>query len=160
MTARKLRRVALDVRGLAGNEALFLLPGGSKRDPNVEAWLRGEPADLRQIARTWFEEMRACGDDVRELMHDGAPAACVGDAAFAYVNAFTKHVNVGFFFGATLDDPHGLLEGAGKRMRHIKLKPGTDCDAAAVRSLVRAAHADIVARLRACASLPVVVPDG
>jgi len=67
--------------------------------------------------------MRACGDDVRELIHDGCPVACVEDVAFGYVNAFRSHVNVGFFHGAALKDPAGLLEGAGKRMRHVKLKP-------------------------------------
>jgi hypothetical protein len=38
-------------------------------------------------------------------MHDGCPTACVGDAAFGYVAAFRDHVNVGFFFGALLQDP-------------------------------------------------------
>ena len=68
--------------------------------------------------------MRACGDDVRELIHDGCPVACVEDAPFAYVNSFKSHVNVGFFNGASLDDPARLSEGSGKRMRHVKLKPG------------------------------------
>ena len=65
--------------------------------------------------------MRACGDDVRELLHDGHPTACVGSAAFCYVSAFTAHVNVGFFLGAELPDPAGLLEGTGIFMRHVKL---------------------------------------
>ena len=68
--------------------------------------------------------MRRRGADVHELMHDGCPTACVGDAAFGYVNAFREHVNVGFFTGAFLSDPDGLLEGTGKRMRHVKLRPG------------------------------------
>jgi hypothetical protein len=49
--------------------------------------------------------MRGCGDDVRELLHDGHPTACVGDAAFAYVNAFTAHVDVGFFAAPRLLTP-------------------------------------------------------
>ena len=61
--------------------------------------------------------MRNCGDDVREVLHDGHPTACVADAAFAYVNAFKAHVNVGFFRGAEIVDPDGLLEGTGKFMR-------------------------------------------
>jgi hypothetical protein len=91
--------------------------------------------------------MRRCGDDVRELMHDGCPTACVGDAAFGYVNAFKDHVNVGFFFGALLKDPTRLLEGTGKRGRHVKLRPGREVDSAAVSQLVDAAYADIKARL-------------
>jgi hypothetical protein len=101
---------------------------------------------LRQLARTWFEQMRGCGADVRELLHDGHPTACVGDAAFAYVNAFRAHVNVGFFHGAMLDDPAGLLEGTGKRMRHVKLRPAQQVSAGALRELLAAAYRDI--RLR------------
>ena len=52
--------------------------------------------------------MRGCGDDVREHLHDGHPTACIGDAAFAYVNAFRAHVNVGFFLGAILPDPRTM----------------------------------------------------
>lgn len=142
----RLRRVPLDLRGLVGHEELFRLSGAVKRDPAVEAWLRAEP-DLRSIARTWFERMRACGDDVRELMHDGQPTACVGGAAFAYVATFKAHVNVGFFHGAALADPAGLLHGTGKAMRHVKLRPGQAIDDAALDALVRAAHADLRRRI-------------
>jgi hypothetical protein len=91
--------------------------------------------------------MRGCGSDVRELLHDGHPTACVGDAAFAYTNVFTGHVNVGFFRGVALPDPAGLLQGNGKYMRHVKLKPGTDVDAPSLEALITAAYLDIKARL-------------
>ena len=91
--------------------------------------------------------MRGRGPDVRELLHDGHPTACVEDAAFAYVNAFNAHVNVGFFYGVALDDPAGLLEGTGKRMRHVKLRPGQQVDAAALSELIVAAYRDIRLRL-------------
>ena len=93
--------------------------------------------------------MRDCGDDVRELLHDGHPTACVTDAAFAYVNAFTAHVNVGFFGGAELFDPNGLLEGTGKYMRHVKLKPKGEVDAEALLKLIDSAYADMKRRLEA-----------
>jgi len=84
---------------------------------------------------------------VRELIHDGQPTACVGDAAFAYVDAFKAHVNVGFFQGAELPDPAGLLEGQGKFMRHVKLRPDGPLDAAALKNLIEAAYAHVRARL-------------
>src|SRR6186713_878787 len=87
---------------------------------------------LGAIAQRWFEVIRDCGGDVRELLHDGHPTACVGDAAFAYVNAFTAHVNVGFFRGAEIADPERLLEGTGKFMRHVKLRPESNVDAPAL----------------------------
>ena len=92
--------------------------------------------------------MRECGDDVRELMHDGCPVVCVDDAPFAYVNVFRAHVNVGFFRGADLEDSTCLLEGTGKRMRHVKLKPDAAVDAAALSTLIDAAYSDIRTRLK------------
>ena len=105
--------------------------------------------ELRRIAEPWFGRMRGCGPDVRELLHDGCPTACVGEAAFAYVAAFTAHVNVGFFHGADLEDPAGLLQGAGKRMRHVKLRRGEQDHAAALEALVTAAYRDVRRRLQA-----------
>lgn len=111
--------------------------------------MRDHAGTLGEIARRWFEVIRACGDDVREVLHDGHPTACVGDAAFAYVNAFQKHVNVGFFHGAELADPRHLLEGTGKFMRHVKLRPECEVDAAALTTLIETAFADMRRRLEA-----------
>jgi hypothetical protein len=119
-----------------------------KRSAAVDAWLDEREPVLGAIARVWFQRMRQCGNDVRELIHDGCPVACVGDAAFAYVNVFKAHVNVGFYHGAELPDPEGLLEGAGRRMRHVKLRPGTYVDDAALAALIDAAYADITWRLQ------------
>ena len=93
--------------------------------------------------------MRSCGPDVTELLHDGHPTACVGDAAFAYVNVFTAHVNIGFFLGAYLVDPMGILEGSGRFMRHVKARPDRLPDTSAVKALIRTAYVDIKARLKA-----------
>lgn len=121
--------------------------GAVERDPAVNAWFDRHPGELGTIARAWFEGMRNCGDEVRELVHDGCPVACLGDAPFAYVNVFTSHVNVGFFHGAALPDPTRLLQGAGKRMRHVKLRLGTPTDDDALRTLIEIAYADIKARV-------------
>ena len=122
---------------------MFRLPGGVKRDPAIETWFAEQPDELAEIAREWFAVMRACGNDVRELIHDDQPTACVGDAAFGYVDAFTAHVNVGFFHGAELADPAGLLEGTGKFMRHVKLRPDRPPDKKALKTLIQTAYADI-----------------
>jgi len=127
---------------------LLRFPGSVKRDPAVDVWMHEHAGELGAIARQWFEVMRACGDDVRELMHDGQPTACVDDAAFAYVDAFRAHVDVGFFKGAEIADPYGLLEGAGKFMRHVKLGPDRDVDTTALRKLVQAAYTDMKGRVK------------
>jgi hypothetical protein len=128
---------------------LMLFPSSVRRDPAIEIWMNDHSGDLGTIARRWFEAMRACGDDVRELLHDGHPTACVGDAAFAYVNAFKAHVNVGFFRGAEIADPAGLLEGSGKVMRHVKLSPDRNVDARALTTLIETAYFDMKERLKA-----------
>jgi len=125
---------------------ILRFPSAVKHDPAIDRWLRAQRDDLRPFVQTWFTRMRACGDDVRELMHDGCPTACAREAAFAHVGSYRAHVSVYFFFGALLPDPAGLLEGAGKRGRHVKVRPERDLDAAALAGLIEAAYRDIKTR--------------
>jgi hypothetical protein len=126
---------------------LLRFNGTVERDPAIDAWLKERRGELGALAQEWFEAMRRCGDEVREVLHDGCPVACLGDAPFGYVNVFSSHVNVGFFHGAALRDPSRLLEGAGKSMRHVKVRPGTAMDRAALSRLIEAAYADIKERV-------------
>ena len=128
--------------------ALLRFNGAVPRDRAIDIWLDAQPSELGSIARRWFEAMRRCGDDVRELMHDGYPTVCVEDAPFAYVGVFTSHVNVGFFYGASLPDPGGLLQGSGKYMRHVKVKPDAALDTSSLDALIVSAYHDIVDRLK------------
>ena len=111
-----------------------------EHDPAIDTWLNNHQGELGALAHQWFEVMRACGDEVRELFHDGCPVACLGDVPFAYVN-------VGFFQGAALPDPAHLLQGTGKFMRHVKLKPAIPTDAASLNKLIQTAYSDIKARV-------------
>ena len=129
------------------NTEILRLNGTKQHDPAIDAWMKNNSGDLGAIARQWFEVMRNCGDEVREILHDGCPTVCLGDAPFACVNVFTAHVNVGFFQGAALPDPARLLEGNGKRMRHVKLRLGAATDSASLRKLIEAAYADIKSRV-------------
>ena len=126
---------------------LLRFNGAVERDPAIDAWMNEHPEELGAIAHQWFEVMRKCGDEVRELLHDGHPIACLGDAPFGYVNVFTSHVNVGFFHGAALPDPDRLLQGAGRFMRHVKLRPGTAANPAALSRLIEVAYSDIRSRV-------------
>jgi hypothetical protein len=128
-------------------EELLRFNGAVERDPAIDAWMKEHPGELGAIAYRWFEVMRKCGDEVRELLHDGCPVACLGDAPFAYVNVFTAHVNVGFFQGAALADPSRLLQGTGKFMRHVKLRPGTALPDAALSTLIERAYSHIKDRV-------------
>jgi hypothetical protein len=126
---------------------LLRFTGAVKRDPAIAAWFAEQPDHLRALAKPWFACMRRCGPDVRELMHDGLATACVGDAPFAYVGVFTAHINVGFFHGVSLPDRATLLEGRGRHIRHVKLRPGAAFDEAALEALITAAYRDVRTRL-------------
>jgi len=128
-------------------DEIFRLANTLRRDPRIEDWFSSFADPLRLTVQPWFERMRGLGPDVREMLHDGCPTACVGDAAFGYVNAFKAHAGVGFFYGAMLADPAGLLEGEGKRMRHVKLRPGRDLNVDGLNLLIDAAYDDIRQRL-------------
>lgn len=128
---------------------LLRFSGSVEHDPAVAEWFDSRPGALGSIAHKWFMQMRRCGADVRELLHDGCPVVCVEDAPFGYVNAFRAHVNVGFFHGAALVDPAGLLEGSGRYMRHVKVKLDSALDDSSLKALITAAYLDIGVRLKA-----------
>lgn len=125
---------------------LFTLGGAVRNDPKVNRWFGEPPSELHTLAHKWFEQMRSCGQDVLELLHDGHPTACIGDLAFGDVNAFRSHVNVGFFFGSVLKDPACLLEGTGRFMRHVKVSPGLPQSEKALQELILTAYVDAKAR--------------
>ena|ERR1700761_8367558 len=128
---------------------LLRFNGAAEHDSAIDAWFDEHAGALGVMAREWFEVMRGCGDEVRELLHDGCPVACFGDAPFGYVNVYTSHANVGFFRGVSLRDPSGLLQGSGKFMRHVKLRVGEATDQSALRRLIEDAYAEMKARVEA-----------
>ena len=127
---------------------MFNFLSAVRHEPEIDAWLSQDPVEMFALARKWFNAIRDCGEDVNELIHDGCPVACVGAAAFAYVNVFSKHVNVGFFNGNELDDPGSLLEGTGKRMRHVKVRPGVEIDEHTLTNLINQAYRSMRERVK------------
>ncbi|HUH04119.1 MAG TPA: DUF1801 domain-containing protein [Kofleriaceae bacterium] len=88
---------------------------------------------------------------VRELVRSAAPRATESikwaqpvyesNGPFAYIKAFSGHVNLGFWRGADLPDPKHLLQGTGGKMRHVKLTGVDDIDTTALTRMVKAAVA-------------------
>lgn len=132
---------------MTSKNELFLFPEATSHSWEIDEWLSGDPVELYSMARQWFEVFRNCGEDVNELLHDSCPTACLHAAAFGYVNVFKSHINIGFFMGAYLNDPSSLLEGSGKRMRHVKLRVGNNIDSDALARLISEAYSDIGSRL-------------
>ncbi len=133
----------------AKRSRLMLFPDAVPHQAAIDDWFASKPVPLGDLAQHWFALMRQCGPDVQELLHDGHPTACVGTAAFAEVNVFTAHVNIGFFLGALLPDPQGLLQGSGKFMRHVKIRPAEPVDTVALLQLIHRAYSDMKVRVQA-----------
>jgi hypothetical protein len=55
---------------------------------------------------------------------------------FCYIAVHRNHVNLGFYYGAELADPEGLLEGTGKKLRHIKVRDIEEVERSGLRQLV------------------------
>ncbi|MCE7990618.1 MAG: DUF1801 domain-containing protein [Roseivirga sp.] len=126
---------------------LLRYTGKDLQDIHFTDWLEQKPVALHQIAQKWFNAIKHSGSETEDIFHDNYPIVCVDSAPFAYINVFTSHVNLGFFYGAYLPDPTGLLEGSGKHMRHIKLRPGVNHNEKEVLILLECAYADILQRL-------------
>lgn len=87
--------------------------------------------------------------EVRGIIKEAAPEAdesikwaqpvYESNGPFAYIKAFKSHVNFGFWRGIDLDDPTGLLEGSGDKMRHVKLTGPEDIQAAEFKAFVKGA---------------------
>ena len=65
--------------------------------------------------------------------------------AFVYILPYKNWFNLGFMFGADLLDTHSLLEGMGKKLRHIKIKSLEDCERKGLRELIENALAERIA---------------
>jgi hypothetical protein len=59
--------------------------------------------------------------------------------AFCNVAAYSRHVNLVFYHGAELPDPHGVLKGMGKQMRHIRFDSPEDLRHSYLRTCIRSA---------------------
>ncbi len=110
--------------------------GAVPRDPRIDAYARSVAGPLGEtIARLTALVRRAVPAHDEAVVH-GAPQFCIGGMPFCYVVGYSKHVNLGFCDGAALADPEGLLEGTGKTMRHVKLRPGGEAPLAALAQLI------------------------
>ena len=98
-----------------------------------------------------LEEMAPCYENI----YDAYSAVAIGygtsdrlrDGIF-HIAVYSKHVNLGFNDGATLDDPKGILQGAGNRIRHITIKTPEDIKRPEVRAYIRRARKKAMADAR------------
>ena len=94
----------------------------------------------KDIARALRRLVRAAAPDAQERISWGNPCYYI-DGPVIYIAASRDHVKLGFFQGASLTDPHGLVEGTGKGMRHVKVRSQGDIRAAELTALIQQAAA-------------------
>ncbi len=122
------------------------LKDSKQHDPRIDEWLARLSGDLGIIATEATRLIREIAVGGTEIFQDGSAVTCIDLAPFVYVSVLPDHVSLGFFQGAELPDPAGLLTGTGKVMRHIKLKVGGAIDAEAVVELIQSAYDDMSRR--------------
>lgn len=115
--------------------------------------MEGVDTDLRQIAEALRTTVFTLHPDATEVVRLGDRASCLGygpkkmSEAHCYIMPHKKWINLGFFYGALLDDPDELLEGTGKKLRHVKVRSLEAANNPAVKALIQAAMAERKAAL-------------
>lgn len=111
---------------------------------DVRRFVAACPTELRDIVEALRVGAQAALGDMREIVYRGAigytPTGRPRERV-VYVAPQRAYVNLGFFAGTSLPDPHRILEGTGARMRHVKIAKLVVADSGAVRALLVAASA-------------------
>jgi hypothetical protein len=116
--------------------------------PGFEFFLKEVEAELRPICRELRSIVADLDPDFVELIWPKQRIASYGvgpkkmSEHYVYVAPQTRHVNLGLYHGASVGDPTALLEGAGKRLRHVKIRSLAEATAAPLRRLITEAIAE------------------
>ena len=97
---------------------------------------------LHPIVQRLREIITDIDPDYVEVVRLGDRAATYGvgpkkmTEAYTYILPHKQWVNLGFFRGATLPDPDGLMEGTGAKMRHVKIRSLEDAEKPAIHTFI------------------------
>lgn len=113
-------------------------------DPAVDTFLKGYAPPVREIAVRARETILSVFPNATEKVYPGWKVIQYGAGAdmksvFAVISPQRERVNLGLANATDLPDPDGLLEGAGKASRHVKLTSPQAATAPAVKELIRGA---------------------
>jgi len=123
--------------------------------PALIRFLKPYDREIRDLALKLralvLEEMAPCYENI----YDAYSAVAIGygtsdrlrDGIF-HIAVYSKHVNLGFNDGATLDDPKGILQGSGNQIRHVTIKTAADVERPEIRAYIRRARKKALADAR------------
>ena len=135
--------------------------------PALKKFLKPYEPSVRDLAlqlrALLLGEMAPCYENI----YDAYSAVAIGygtsermsDGIF-HIAVYSKHVNLGFNDGASLDDPKGILLGSGNRIRHISIKTPDDLKRPELRSYIRRARKKALADARKLGERAAKKPDG
>ncbi|HEX7180903.1 MAG TPA: DUF1801 domain-containing protein [Thermoanaerobaculia bacterium] len=109
-----------------------------KRGQSLDEYIAGLEPWQAEIASALRKLVREAEPDLAEVVKWGQPVFEAGGPV-CYIKPFKSHVNFGFWRGAELQDPEGLLEVGGSKMGHVKLKEKGEIRKKAFQELVRQA---------------------
>ena len=110
-----------------------------KRYATFEEYFADQAPKSRSIIRVLRRFVAREAPQLEESVKWGNGCWLKGKAPVAYVYSAPDHVQFGFFAGARLKDPKGLLRGEGKFVRHIRLVKPSEIDESAFRVLLKQA---------------------
>ena len=108
----------------------------------VEAFLSNYPEEIRRISAELRKIARNTMPRAHEFLYYDAINYSLDDSPLkrvCYISPMEKYVTLGFLFGAQLEDQHHLLQGRGKRARHVKIRTLRETRNSALKELVKGA---------------------
>jgi hypothetical protein len=108
---------------------------------SFDEYLENQSPKNRTIIRALRQFVKRVEPGLSEAVKWGNGCWVGEKGPVAYVYSDTGYVQFGFFHGASLKDPKGLLEGKGQYVRHIKVRRASEIDARAFAALLRQAAA-------------------
>ena len=105
-------------------------------NPKVDDHINKLSSPVKAIAERLREIVRDASPDLTEHYKWNMPVYA-GTKDVCYIGAFKKHVNLGFYRGAELNDRDNLLEGTGKSLRHVKIASLDDIDKRSLSALIK-----------------------
>lgn len=130
-------------------------------DPRLLKFLEAYDPAIGSIALALRQMVLEEAPDAPEMIYDAYNAVAFGFSftgrlkeGFIHIAAYSKHVNLGFNYGATLADPHGVLVGSGKQVRHIKIARAADLERPYLKEYICAAIAQAGGPQKPAAQVP------
>lgn len=108
-------------------------------DPAVESYVESAESDIRPILDSLLALVRETLPDAEESVKWGRPVFTL-ERDVCYVAKARAHDSLGFYEGAEIDDPRGLLQGSGKKLRHVKVEVGAPVPEDELRKLLEGAR--------------------